>query len=237
MPSFNRVYLVVFLTALVAALMSFSAIDTQASLVVNGQPTGAVQFKIDPAPQDQVLALPEDGGKFHCSVLVHDNWRQIPGERAMVTEWFEQNKTLNQLAQQTWLHVYTQSDPVYRSHFASTVPAADLPAVFIQDGTQKGEVYLGVSGKDLPGDPDKYALMVAQCFRRRPAPPKPDGKPNVSPNTTVIVNPQPPAVDTEPSEEAADDKSTFLALLAVLTLVAGLATFGVKVVRDMQGVK
>lgn len=138
----------------------------------------------EPAPQNRIVELPEDGGVWHLSLFVHADWQSRKADREVVAA-FEADPQLRSLKAQAKYHLYTEADPMYRQRFAQHVPV--LPAVMLQRGN--GEVVFKSSAGNL--DPPALGGQVAtQIYQYRcdngycyPVQPKP------TPSPTPVFDP------------------------------------------------
>ena len=62
---------------------------------------------------ERIIELPDDGNAYHVSVLLHDDWRKRPRERALVA-WFSVDAGLRSLRAQVHWHIYTENNRLYR---------------------------------------------------------------------------------------------------------------------------
>jgi hypothetical protein len=152
--------------------------------------------------EKQVVTLPEDGGAYHLSIFVSDNWRSTR-EREVVA-LVDTDSTLASIKAQSHFHLYTQSDPIYKTRF----PGFELPCILLQDSS--GGVIFKYSGPMLNNRP---WLRLRPWLRPRPNPnPAPGPEPNVN-------------VDTLPGP-IQDTSLPFPWVLLVITiLIAGGTTF------------
>lgn len=130
------------------------------------------------ATQSQnVVSLPEDGGAYHLSLFVSEKWREIPAEREAVA-LMETDPTMMSLKAQSHYHLYTDTDPIYQTRFASAIDVK--PCVLLQ--ASDGKVLFKYSGPVLSKRP---WLHVRPWLRPRPCPPSPGPAPGpVIPNQT-----------------------------------------------------
>lgn len=128
-----------------------------------------IQFDINTSVQkdltqlamaDRVIKLPEDGQAFHLSIFVSDNWRSNPRDRQIIA-WFESNKTLVSVKAQSFFHIYTPSDKVYKSRFSGSI--TKMPCILFQDST--GKAYYKVTA---PKSEEEVATAFATLFDKRP---------------------------------------------------------------------
>ena len=150
-------------------------------LLVAGVVLGCAIARGDESPvaQERVLKLPEDGQKWHVSV-VGDNGARYQE----VLAWFDSGK-LKDLKAKVLFHPVTSDLPIFKERYASNTKA--LPMVRVQTGT--GIVILEVAGNDLPmtGDALYASIYTAAStseellpWRRRhsqPSPPQPSPTP------------------------------------------------------------
>ena len=216
-----------FLVAAVVGLGLFVARDYLPDV------TPTVPVAVDDVSQ-RVVELPEDGGAYHTTLLVHDDWRSRPQDRELVA-WFDVEPRLASLKAQTHWHVYPESNPTHRERFAGH---AVLPAVFIQKAD--GTVVLSEHAHELR-DANAKSLgdQVGFLFRRTPARifPRPCPRPEPEP-TPVVPDDRPiidvdvnPVIDTTPAAESA---ALFWVLLVAAVVVAFLVTLAVEFKRDMN---
>jgi len=180
----------------------------------------------------RVVELPEDGGAYHTTLLVHDDWRSRAQDRELVA-WFDADPRLASLKAQTHWHVYPESNPTHRERFAGH---AVLPAVFVQKAN--GTVVLAEHAHELK-DAKTLGDQVGFLFRRQSRffdrCPRPD--PDPSPNLVPVPDDRPiidvdvhPVIDTPPAEP--DSDMLFWILLAAAVIVAFVVTLALEFKRD-----
>jgi hypothetical protein len=190
-------------------------------------------------PCEQIVLLPEDGQVYHVSLLLHEDWRRRPSERALVA-WFNVDSRLSSLRAQTHFHLYTQKSSIYRSRLQGAAPV--LPAVLIQDGS--GKVHFKLS-EQLPGTPNELCERISKEFGwrpiyifpwRRPGPcpgpqPTPEPKPEPVPDDELIVDAEIP--DTSASMASGEPEFPWLVAVLVVAAAAGV-TLWVNLKRELK---
>jgi hypothetical protein len=189
---------------LVSALAALAFVCSYNSININKQGT---LIAASATKQQQVVSLPEDGGAYHLSLFVSNNWREIPAEREAVA-LMETDATLKSIKAQSHYHLYTETDPIYQTRFASAIDT--MPCVLLQDA--KGTVIFKYSGPVLSKRP---WLHVRPWLRPRPCP-----TPNPAPGpVNVTVN------DRLPDTKIPDTPIFPWGLLIfTIALAAGLTT-------------
>jgi len=155
-----------------------------------------------PASALVIRQLPEDGAQRHVSLVVHDNWRQVPAEVDLVARW--------QAAQEpgVFFHLYTESHPIYRARIADSKWSQTIPCLILQEPD-------GFVAKQASEAPEVTALLGGRVWRTsgrllRPRPicpgpncpaPAPVPVPVPAPVPAPIVV-QPPAPEPEPASTA-----------------------------------
>ena len=145
--------------------------------------------------EERIVDLPNDGHLYHVVVLLHDNWRQRPRDRALMA-WFQAEPRLASLKAQVHFHAFTESDSYTRRHAAGY----KLPAVLIMSDAGR-VVWKGSEGGALPTSAVVMGDTVQGLFKkgphylfwwRRPKPspspaPSPTPEPKPMPDTNVDV--------------------------------------------------
>jgi len=152
--------------------------------------------------QERVVRLPEDGLKWHLSVVGQDTqYREVLG-------WFDIVPNLKALKSKVLFHQVTPSDPIYSERYAPNIKA--LPTVRLQD--ERGVVIFEAAGKNLPMTGEGLYAAIASAVNgseellpwrrknRQPAPsPQPDPVPDTDPAPQPLDNGGAPAL--EPVDE------------------------------------
>jgi hypothetical protein len=182
-------------------------------LSVQGAPINGV------LSQARVIKLPEDGLRWHISVVGSDaRYREV-------LAWFDAGK-LKDLRSKCHFHSVLTTDPIYEANYKATIKA--LPTVRVQDA--KGVVIYEESTR-LPMSGDGlYAAIAAAAngseellpWRRNHATPAPNPDPAPLPDT----DPEPPPLDEgngPPVFEDQYDIEGIAIIVCMLLLVAGVA--------------
>lgn len=166
--------------------------------------------------RERVLALPEDAGVWHTTVVYPDKHPSDAPSRRLAAALASEER-LRSLLAQTQTHVYAVSDPLWKQRLQPHYGVA-APAIIVQQ--PDGRVCFKASGASLPTDAgalaDGIAQAVGQC-RPRPSPaptPSPAPSPVVPPTTIPDLGPATPV--------ESDDGTAVLWMIAV-PLLAGLA--------------
>ena len=193
------------------------------------------------APAEEgVLDLPKDGGAWHLSLFLHDDWPDRPGEKALVDNWSTKPELVS-IKKQVSFHTYTPSHPRW-PRYQGSVPA--IPTTLLQDAS--GRVYfreygtnpaiaeytLGddraaeESARSMSYEPGRLVERLGDLFRnrRRICPdglcrpkPKPDVEPPVDKPDVPTVEPPP-----VPVPESGGDILVYVAI--ALALLGGAAS-------------
>lgn len=185
--------------------------------------------------QEQVIVLPQDGGKWYISIVGDNSTTHI-----RVLRWFRTHRPLFKLMRQVhYWEIQIDSD-LYRTRYASNVKG--LPTIRLQkpDGT----VVYEAAGNKIPATPDKlnskirdavmnYDLahqalpwrrdMERRCSPNKPCPqPTPEPKPQPQPTPTPAPDDgSAPQFDEEPAPV-----SEGMPVAAIVGIIAACALLG-----------
>ncbi|HUT91891.1 MAG TPA: hypothetical protein VMY37_20520 [Thermoguttaceae bacterium] len=231
-----------------------------AGQAASSEPVVIVQ-RVEAAPREEVIDLPEDGQEYHLSIFVHDDWRKRSQERSLVA-WFEAETRLKSVKAASLYHLYTSANPLYAARFKATVPT--LPAVMIQDAT--GKVHYKASGENLPTSALECGDQVEKIFKNRPyyifswrkpppCPPQPEPVPDVTPMppdeevpdtevNVVLAQIAADKAEREAAEKAKAEEAAMAAkqedgdpwwIMAVAVVVAGVGTVVYSIRKEAGG--
>lgn len=134
------------------------------------------------AAQAEVIKdLPDDATWPHVSLIVHDNWQQIPAERELVAAWSAVKEP------GTHFHLYTVSNPIFRTKLAHRVKQIPCTIAQTADGVIHDvsvDIAVGAGIKQFFGNRPWSRL----CPWRRPSP---------TPDTCPVPTDRPPQEDTD----------------------------------------
>ena len=178
--------------------------------------------------EEQVAQLPEDGGLYHISVIVNDDWTMRPVDKRLVGLWAREWRPVS-LKSQVAYHFYTRSDPTYQANLAHAIP--DVPAVVVQDAS--GQVRYKASGAGVVGDGPIRGVLNRLCPNcPKPGPePAPEPEPSPEPGPEPVVIPDTPAPQPEP--KPADDFPWAVLIGAVVAAGVGSLVFQFR--RELAG--
>lgn len=125
-----------------------------------------VQEALDPAPEQRVLDLPEDGNAWHTILILRPEWRSVAAERK-AEAMFHSEPLLVSLKHQTHWHLITVEQPEFQK-FRPLVSAT--PCLIVERGN--GEVVYRESGPDL----GKHPHQLTHALRREVERHCPDGR-------------------------------------------------------------
>jgi len=91
----------------------------------------AVPIVISPANYPAQASQPQSPKKSYQVALFLDDSAQA----AALKQWFQTDADLIKLRDRSEFQVYTADNPLYRTRYASVVPASQFPAVLIQDAS------------------------------------------------------------------------------------------------------
>lgn len=176
-------------------------------------------MKADPAygvryAEEQVVTLPQDQSTPYLTVFGDRNDPRLQ----TIVKWFDTNRTLQGIRQQTHFNVIYADQAMYRDRYASTVPA--LPCVRLQ-ANNEDEPVAEFSGNNIPLTADALARGLntratnAECFRRRHVCPTPNP---VEPPAPPVTPPGPPGPPPVPKP-----KNVTWLVIVLLGLVGGVA--------------
>jgi len=147
---------------------------------------------------EKTITLPEDGGRWHLSVVGNLNSAQCK----QLTTWMAQNEKLKQLVSQVHYHKVDVSTNIYKDRYAPTLQG--VPAVRLQDSS--GRIVYDATIRNIPYTAEGlYAALYhavnryynkESCPRRpTPAPPLPDvvPAPDIQP---ILPEPERSVVDS-----------------------------------------
>lgn len=144
--------------------------------------------------EERVIDLPEDGGRYHLSLFLADDWESRPLRR--VHDWFGSDARLAALRAQCHFHVYTPTTHPWRS---GSYLANETPAVILQ--RRDGYVVFKVSGHNVPESASQLADLIADCRPRpRPTPPTPT-PPSPHPDLPPVIPDTIPLPDAKPEPD------------------------------------
>lgn len=193
--------------------------------------------------QERIVELPQDGGQFLVSVLVHKDWRNRPKERALVAYWHTDPRLVSVRVQTKW-YVIAEDEDNFKRRFAHVTPV--LPSVYVQRAD--GLVVHKQSGEEICESADAVAGPIVNLFknrpwlrlpwnRPRPPCPCPDPKPGPNPNprpgpdVDVVV----PIIPDTAGKDAAKNEPAFpWALLVGTVLLAGGIAAAVALHRQVR---
>jgi hypothetical protein len=166
--------------------------------------------------EERVINLPQDQFKPYLTLFGD---RHDPKFKSMV-KWFDKNKTLTELRDQTHYNVIYSDTRLYRDRYAEAVPI--LPCVTLQSIADR-EPVAEFAGLNVPMTADALAkglntrAKASQCFKgRRQSAPDEDEE-DVAP---YAVDPPPQPLSAEPSVKRLSG-SIILLILAIVGGVLG----------------
>jgi hypothetical protein len=166
--------------------------------------------------EERVVNLPQDQFKPYLT-LYGD--RDDPKFRAMV-RWFEDNKTLVELKDQTHYNVIYSDTRMYRDRYSEAIPV--LPCVTLQSIADRKPV-AQFAGLNIPMTADALAkglnsrARASQCFRERRQAVDDEDQEEVAP---YAVDPPPQPLSAEPAVKRLSG-SIILLILAIVGGVLG----------------
>ncbi len=147
--------------------------------------------------QEQVIALPQDQGKFYLSVFGTEG----DARYEQVKNWITGDPQLSAVKAQTIYNTYRTDSVMYRERYAQGI--GSTPCVRLQ--TAQGDIVYEAAGFNVPMSAEAlYNGLAEGCRRRghcRPCPqPQPQPQPPVTPVTPPVITPPvtPPVI--KPSE-------------------------------------
>lgn len=144
--------------------------------------------------EEHVIQLPEDGGRYHLSLVLEEGWQALRGRSVTVHSWFDSDPRLAGLKAQCHFHVYT---PAHRWFHQNAHVAERFPAVILQ--RHDGYVLFKASGQNLRTASALADAIADSCPRPRPQPTPP---PQPFPQPTPPVIPDTVLPDAKPDETA-----------------------------------
>ncbi len=147
---------------------------------------------------ERVLNLPDDGGKFFVSLILHDDWRSRPAEVQLVT-WWKTDMAVRQYREQARFNLYTESDPWFRQALSRAVPS--IPTVLIQEPS--GKVLFPLKGDTLPTTAPAFAGIFSRLRNHCPG-----NQPDQCPDGKCPLNK--PEQDAQPEEKPDAEPQTQL---------------------------
>ena len=172
------------------------------------------------------------GSQGHVSLILHDNWRQIPAETQMEQQFRMYLSPGGGVAP----HLYTESSAIYRARVVDSKWPATIPVVIHQD--PDGRVAEQVSAPLIPSwFPRRPWLSMRPWLRPRGGCPDgtcPQVQPAVEPPAAVDVIVQPPAYFPPPEPIREDSPVALIVLAGLLILLAFAVGAIIPVVRHFK---
>lgn len=168
--------------------------------------------------EERVVNLPQDQFKPYLTLFGD---RDDSKFKAMV-KWFDENKTLVELKDQTHYNVIYSDTRLYHDRYSKAVPV--LPCVTLQSVADR-EPVARFAGLNVPMTADALAkglntrAKASQCFRDRRQAVDDEGEDEVAP---YAVDPPPQPLSAEPTVKRFSG-SVILVILAVVGGVLGAA--------------
>lgn len=119
----------------------------------------AATEKFEKLIRDRVIDLPEDGDKWHTTIVYYDP--QTEADSAKLAAQFASTPRLQSLLAQTHVHTWTVKDPVWRARYAHEFQNI-TPGVIVQNAD--GDPVYKASGKNLPKDGEQLANEIAAAI-------------------------------------------------------------------------
>lgn len=109
------------------------------------------------------IQLPDDGRQFAVIIITHDDWRQRPNERMVMSWFYGGDKDLTNFASAAKVFHYTESDPVYKAKFRK--PYGDAyPIIAVQDWD--GAAIPTLTGRNMPRSPEATAKYIKRWLKK-----------------------------------------------------------------------
>ena len=130
------------------------------------RPNLVIQQVVEPAPEERVIDLPDDGNQWHTILLLRAGWQSVPAERR-AEAMFHAEPLLVSLKAQTHWHLITSDQQEFQK-FRALVDTT--PCLIVERAN--GEVVYRESGPDLGKRPHALTHAIRREIQRH----CPDGR-------------------------------------------------------------